>query len=173
MKTTMLIAFFALIMVSCQTKSLQSYMVDHKSDDNFISVDFSLRTFIENFDELDPEQKEIFEDVEKVNFLAFKKNDSNAAEYSQKQEELLDILSTEFKEGQLMSMNVDGNQMQMFADNIEETVEEIVVYASNGEKGFLVARLLGDDLNPQNFLKMAKMSDDMSFDSLSEIIGGM
>lgn len=170
MKTIWSLCLCAIVLTSCQTKSLQSYLVDHKSDENFISVDFSLRTFVDNFDEMDPEQKEVFEDINKVNFLAFKKNGSNDEQFNTKRQELLDILSAEYSEGQLMSMNVDGNQMQMFADNIDETVQEIVVFASNNEKGFLVARLLGDDLNPENFMKMAKMSGDMDFDSLSGLI---
>jgi hypothetical protein len=173
MKNIITICFLALLLTSCQTESLQSFMVDHKSDENFISVDFSLRTFVDNFDELDPEQKEIFEDVNKVNFIAFKKNESNDAQFNTKREQLLKILSTEFEEGQLMSLNVDGNQMQMFADNVDKTVEEIVVFASNNEKGFLVARLLGDDLNPENFMKLAKMSGEMDFESLSGMIDGL
>ncbi len=173
MKNIISICFLAFILISCQSESLQSFMVDHKSDENFISVDFSLRTFVDNFDELDPEQKQIFEDVNKVNFLAFKKDESNASAYDAKKDKLLNILSSEFKEGQLMSMNVDGNQMQMFADNIDKTVEEIVVFASNNDKGFLVARLLGDDLNPENFMKLAKMSGNMDFDSLSGMIDGL
>jgi hypothetical protein len=173
MKNILSICLFAMLLTSCQTNSLQSYLVDHKSDENFISVDFSLRTFVDNFDELDPEQKEVFEDVNKVNLLAFKKNGSNSDAYQTKSQELIDILSTEFKEGELMSLNMDGNQMKMYADDLESTVKEIIVYASNKDKGFIVARLLGDDLNPENFMKMAKMSGEMDFDSLSGILDGM
>lgn len=170
MKTIVTLCLCAIVLTSCQTNSLQSYLVDHKSDENFMSVDFSLRTFVDNFDEMDQEQKDVFEDINKINFLAFKKNGSNNDQFSKKRKELLDILSNEFTEGQLMSMNVDGNQMQMYADNIDSTVKEIVIFASNNDKGFLVARLLGDDLNPENFMKMAKMSGDMDFDSLSGLI---
>ncbi len=173
MKTFVALSLFAILLTSCQTNSLQSYLVDHKSDENFISVDFSLRTFVDNFDELDQEQKEIFEDVSKVNFLAFKKNGSNDDAYKNKSTELINILKDEFKDGELMSVNMEGNQMKMYADNVEETVQEIVVYASNNDKGFIVARLLGDDLNPKNFMKMAKMSGQMNFESLSGIIDGM
>jgi len=173
MKTIIYIFIIALTFTSCNTNTLQSYLVDHKSDENFISVDFSLRTFVDNFDELDPEQKEIFEDVNKVNLLAFKKNGSNGDAYQTKSQQLIDILSNEFKEGELMSLNMDGNFMKMYAEGLDSTVKEIVVYASNNEKGFIVARLLGDDLNPKNFIKMAEMSGQMDFDSLSGIIEGM
>jgi hypothetical protein len=133
-------------------------------------VDFSLKTFVDNFDELDSEQKEVFDDINKVNFLVFKKSGNNDSAFTAKRQQLLEILSTEFKEGQLMSMNMDGNQMKMYADNIDKATKEIVVFASNNDKGFLVARLLGDDLNPENFMKLAKMSGEMDFDSLSSLI---
>lgn len=170
MKTILSLCLCAIVLTSCQTNSLQSYMVDHKSDENFISVDFSLKTFVDNFDNLDPEQKEVFEDINKVNFLAFKKNSSNDNDYTSKRQQLIEILSDEFSEGQLMSMNMDGNQVKMYADNIDKQVQEIVLFASNNDKGFLVARLLGDNLNPENFMKMAKMSGNMDFESLSSMI---
>lgn len=170
MKTIISICLCAIVITSCQTNSLQSYLVDHKSDENFISVDFSLKTFVDNFDELDAKQKEVFEDVNKINLLAFKKNGSNDLAFTQKRQQLLEILSNEFTETQLMSVNIDDNQMQMFADNVDEQVKEIVVFASHKDKGFLIARLLGDDLNPKNFIELAKMSGNMDFDGLSNML---
>jgi len=168
--TTILVAF---LLVSCQTNTLQTYMIDSKEDENFISLDFSLKTFVDNFDDLPEDQKELFKDVNKVNFLAFKKNGSNDMEYKTKQTELSTILSSQFKDNQLMAINSDGMQVQMYADNLESTVEEIIVYANAEEQGFMVVRLLGDDLNPANFYKMMKMSDDMSFDSIEDLIKNM
>jgi len=163
----------ALLLVSCQTNTLQTYMIDSKEDDNFISVDFSLKTFVDNFDDLPEDQKELFKDVNKVNFLAFKKNGSNDAEYKAKQTELSTILSNQFKDNQLMAVNSDDTQVQMYADNLDKTVEEIIVYANDAEQGFMVLRLLGDDLNPANFYKIMKMSDNMNFDALKGMVDGM
>ena len=170
MTTILSLCLFAIVLTSCQKNSLQSYLVDHKSDDNFISVDFSLKTFVDNFDDLDPEQKEVFEDVNKVNFLAFKKNGSNDTSYIQKKEELLAILESEFEGNQLMSANMEGNLVKMYADNIEDTANEIVIYAGSDTRGFMLFRLLGDDLNPRNFYKMMTMSKDMNFESLTDMV---
>jgi hypothetical protein len=145
-------------------------MVDHKSDDNFISVDFSLRTFIDNFDDLPQEKKELFEDINKVNFLAFRKNESNSTSYADKKEQLLAILSKEFEGNQLMSVNAEEGLIKMYADDVEDTAEEIIIFASSDDKGFMVFRLLGDDLNPSNFYKMMSMSDDMNFESLAKMV---
>jgi cellobiose phosphorylase len=145
-------------------------MVDHKSDDNFLSVDFSLRTFVDNFDDLPEEQKQLFEDINKVNFLAFRKNESNATSYTTKKTQLLEILKNEFEGKQLMSVNAEEGLMKMYADQIEDNAEEIVIFASSDEKGFMLFRLLGDDLNPGNFYKMMQMSDDMNFDSLAKMV---
>ena len=160
----------AIVLSSCQTNSLQSFMVDHKGDENFISLDFSLKTFVDNFDNLTPEQQAVFEDVRKVNFLAFKKDQTNAEAYDEKRNILMDILNDEFKDNQLMSVNTDGNQMKMYADNLDEKVKEIVVYAGNADKGFLVMRLLGDNLNPSNFYKLMQMSEEMNFDALAKMV---
>ena len=170
MKNILSICLLAIVLVSCQTKSLQSFMIDHKSDDNFISIDFSLRTFVDNFDDLPKEQKELFEDINKVNFLAFRKNEANSTSYTDKKEELLGILSTEFEGNQLMSVNAEEGLMKMYADSVEDKAEEIIIFASSDEKGFMVFRLLGDDLNPSNFYKMMSMSDDMNFDSLAKMV---
>jgi len=170
MKAIITTFILALMLVSCETNTLQTYFVDSKEDDNFISVDFSLKTFVDNFDELPEDQKEVFKDVNKVNFLGFKKDESNTNAYDQKKGELLAILSKQYSENQLMSVNKDDSQMSMYADNIEGTVEEIVLYANDSSQGFMVVRLLGDDLNPSNFYKLMQMADGMDFNSLSQMI---
>ena len=160
----------AVVSLSCQTNSLQSFMVDHKDDENFISLDFSLRTFVGNFDNLTPEQQAVFDDVRKVNFLAFKKDEINVTAFTEKRDNLMEILRNQFSDSKLMSVNTRGNQMQMYADDLDDKVKEIVIYASNNDSGFLVMRLLGDDLNPSNFYKLMKMSEEMDFDTFSNMI---
>ena len=173
MKAIVTSLIVALMLVSCQTNTLQTYMIDSKEDDNFISVDFSLKTFVDNFDELPEDKRELFKDVNKVNFLAFKKNGSNHEQYKLKQTELSGILSNQFKDNQLMAVNSNDMQVQMYADNLDKTVEEIIVYANDAKQGFVVLRLLGDDLNPANFYKILKMSDNMNFESLEGMIKNM
>lgn len=170
MKNIISICLCALVLTSCQTNSLQSFMVEHKSDDNFISIDFSLRTFVDNFDDLPEDKKKLFEDINKVNFLAFRKNQSNSPSYTEKREQLLDILSSEFKGNQLMSVNAEEGIIKMYADEVEDKAEEIIIFASSDDKGFMVFRLLGDDLNPSNFYKIMTMSDQMNFDSLAKMV---
>ncbi|MBS3738951.1 DUF4252 domain-containing protein [Mesohalobacter halotolerans] len=170
MKTTLTLCLSLFVLISCQTNSLQTYMVDHKDDENFISLDFSLKTFVDNFDDFSEEQKNLFKDVRKVNILAFKKDNSNDKDYSEKRNLLTQILSEEFSKQQLMSVNDKGRQMKMFADNMDDKVKEIVIYANDNDKGFLLLRLLGDDLNPSNFYEMMKMSDEMNFEDLAQMI---
>ncbi len=170
MKTLITICVSLLVLNSCQTNSLQTYMVDHKDDENFISLDFSLKTFIDNFEELSEDQQSLFEDVKKVNLLAFKKDNTREEYYNEKRTLLTEILSEEFNDSQLMSVNDKGRQMQMYADDLENKVIEIVIYGNDTDKGFIVLRLLGDDLNPANFYKMMKLSDEMNFDDLAQMI---
>lgn len=170
MKTTITLCLGLFLLMSCQTNSLQTYMVNHKDDENFISLDFSLKTFVDNFDKLSDDQKKVFKDVRKVNILAFKKDNSNGEEYSQKRNLLTQILSEEFSDQQLMSVNDKGRQMKMFADDMKDKVKEIVIYASDNNRGFLVLRLLGDDLNPSNFYKLMQISDEMNFEDLAQMI---
>jgi len=170
MKTTITLCFILMVLTSCQTNSLQTYMVDHKDDEKFISLDFSLKTFIDNFEELTEEQQALFKDIRKVNLLAFKKDESLTDIYKEKQNQLTQILNEEFNNQQLMSVNDKGRQMKMYADNLDNKVQEIVIYANDSSKGFIVLRLLGDDLNPANFYKMMKLSDEMNFEDLAEMI---
>ena len=169
MKALITSFLLCLVLVSCQTKTLQTFFVDGKEDDNFISLDLSLKTFVDSFDELPKEQQELFKDVNKFNFLAFKKDDSNTKDYEIKRAELSSILSSQYKDGQLMTLNSDNTQLQMYAENLDDTVDEIVLYANNSDMGFAVVRLLGDDLNPANFYKIMQMSDQMNFDFLNNL----
>ncbi|QTY28051.1 DUF4252 domain-containing protein [Flavobacterium sp. CS20] len=170
MKTIITLCLSLLVLISCQTNSLQTYMVDHKDDENFISLDFSLKTFIDNFEDLSEEQQSLFKDVRKVNLLAFKKDNTKEDYYVEKRTQLTTILSKEFSSQQLMSVNDKGRQMKMYADDLEDKVQEIVIYANDNSKGFIVLRLLGDDLNPSNFYKMMLLSDKMNFDDLAQMI---
>lgn len=170
MKKIITSLILVLILVSCQGPTLQSYIIDNKSEDDFLSLDFSLKTFVDNFDGLPAEQKEIFDDVRKVNLLVLKKDSTQGVYFTAKQEELSTILDNQFGENQLMSVNYESAKMKMYADNIDGPVEEIVLFASDNKKGFVVARLLGDDLNPSNFYKLMKMYDKMDMEAIMDMV---
>ena len=82
----------AIASISCGSEaSLQKYYIDSQDNKNFISVDVpaSILTLQED---AEPEVKEAYNSLKKMNVLAFTKNDTNAAEFTIEKEKVKKIL---------------------------------------------------------------------------------
>ncbi len=143
------LAITGLILLSaCSAhQSLQEYYVANSDNPNFISLD--LPTSLLNLDkvELTPEQREAVQSLKKLNVLAFKKTDSNGAEFQAEKVKVNAILKND-KFVQLMKLNSSFGKGVIEYLGDENAIDEVVIYGSNDEKGFALIRILGDHMNP-------------------------
>jgi len=140
--------------VSCASEpSLQEYYVENQQDNKFIAVDVPTSMFT-NAEQLDETQKETLETVKKINVLALAVKD-NKEEYEAEKVKLADILKNE-KYQLLMKYGSNNRKAEVYFTGEEDAIDEIIVYGYDDTKGVGVARVLGEDMNPQKLMEFMK-----------------
>jgi len=155
MKTPQLILVLSisLLFVACSsTQSLQEYYIDSSENPNFLSIDLPVSLLNLKKIDLNEEEKEVLESLNKMNVLAFKKDDTNDADYVTEKTKVKAILKNpEFSE--LMKMNTPYGKATIKYLGEDDAIDEVIIYGDSKEKGFVLVRVLGDDMNPAHLVK--------------------
>jgi hypothetical protein len=59
-----------------------------------------------------------------------------------------------------MKFNQNGMNAKVLYLGEEDAIDEIIIYGEDYEKGFGVARVLGNQMNPQKLIEMLKTVDN-------------
>lgn len=166
-----------LILSACSsTQSLQEYYVDNSENPNFLSIDLPVSLLNLEKADLTEEQRTALESLRKLNVLAFKKTEANTAEFQREKAKVKSILNTA-RFNELMKMNTSYGRATITYLGDDEHIDEVVIYGDNDDKGFMLLRILGDDMNPAHmvqFLKALEKSDynGEGFGKIEEFIKG-
>lgn len=167
----------ALTLLSCNSEpSLQEYLVEKQSDDNFVKMDLATSMFLSDESSLSDDQKKALSTVKKVNIVAFTKDAENSQELEAERSAALKILTDE-KYEDLGTFSSNGMKMRLsYVGEDEENISEVILYANMKDEGFGIARLLGDDMNPGDLLNMfmkldMKNINDAPFKEVANMFG--
>lgn len=163
----------AMALTSCSNdKSLQKYLVEKQDDNNFVKIDLATSLLKAEGNDFSEEEKNILNTVKKINVVAFPLTDDNMAEYEIEKQNAIDVLSQEkYKTLMKYGSNSRGATLKYLGE--EEAIDELIVFASDNEMGFAVFRLLGDNMRPEDMLKLMKGIDkgDIDVSSLKSLGG--
>ncbi|HLS31862.1 MAG TPA: DUF4252 domain-containing protein [Flavobacteriaceae bacterium] len=143
--------FFAIssliLLMSCESEpSLQKYYVKHQEDDSFMHLDVTTNMLFGNLKGVSSEEKENLKAFRKVNVLAFPIDGENEKKYLKERDKVLAILNNGSYKS-LAGLRYSKMSFQLYYLGEPEDIKEIVIMAYSDEKGFSVARILGDNLN--------------------------
>ena len=145
---------FSLFLASCNSEpSLQKYFVENTDNKNFVALDVSSSILNVNQTKLSVAQKEALHSFEKMNVLAFKRNDKNNTQFEAERAKVNLILKDE-KYQQLMKFGSGKEGASVSFVGSDDHIEEFVLYANKKENGFAVVRILGKDMNPTHIMNM-------------------
>ena len=172
-KTISLIVFTAMVFMACNNQpSIQEYYVEKQQNDNFIAIDLpaSLLKMDEN---ASAETKETMATIKKLNVLAFRINDTNKEDFDSEYTQVKAILKGK-KYNELMRMKHENINIIINYEGKEDAVDEFILFASDKDQGFALARILGDKMQPEKMIKIANDfknidKDDAAFAQLAEI----
>lgn len=162
LKTRGISLILIVLFVGCSsTQSLQEYYVDNAENPNFLSIDLPVSLLNLEKANLTVEQEEAMASLRKLNILAFKKTDQNEAEFQKERINVRAILKdSRFTE--LMKMNTSYGKASVKYLGEEEAIDEVVIYGDSDDKGFVLVRVLGKDMNPAKmvqFIQALEKSD--------------
>lgn len=160
------IAFVAMLSLGAcnNSPSLQQYIVENKENNNFIAVDLPVSLLNIEETNLNEEEKEAYKSIRKVNVLAYKMKGEADPEYALEKKRILDILKDE-KYQQLMKFNSRDMKVTVKYIGTDTSIDEVILFGTNQEFGFGLVRLLGDDMKPENVVKLMEAVKKSEFDS--------
>jgi len=164
-----------LTLMSCgNEKSLQQYLVDKQDDDNFLKIDVATSLLQTENSELSEEDQKILGTVKKINVVAYKIQNGDTANYEVEKEKLAVIINQDkYKTLVKFGSNNRGATLKYLGE--EDAIDEVIVFASDNERGFAIFRLLGEDMRPDQMIKLMnsinKGDIDLSkFSSLGDLM---
>jgi len=173
LKFTGLVIAVLLLTTACDTNpSLQKYYIDSKENSEFISIDLPSSILKLKDTDVSDDVKNTLETIKKVNFLALQLSETNKELYSSEKEKVKAILKNP-KYKQLMRMNMGTSSVTVNYLGDEDAIDEVIIFGADNEKGFAVIRVLGENMNPANILKLTqeiKMDGD---DAQLKQLGGL
>lgn len=173
MKNIVITLFSIFFLTSCSNKpTLQKYFVENTESKDFISIDLGSDIINTEKMSLTDEDKEALKSFEKVNVLAFKKEESNKDNYEVEVKKVKTILKDTVSYNELMKFRTgnDGAAIYFVGDD-DEHINEFVLFANKKENGFAVVRVLGKDMNPMNIMKIMRLmqKSDINLEQLKPL----
>ncbi|WP_299677906.1 DUF4252 domain-containing protein [uncultured Dokdonia sp.] len=155
-KIITIVLFAGISLTSCNNgETLQEYYVANQENSDFILVDVPTSLISQDTKALDEEQKRVLKTVRKINIMAYPMKEDTGASFETEVAKVSTILASDDYE-ELMKVNSEMGNMKLYFRGEEDAIDEVIVFASQDEKGFVLARLLGNDMNIADMANLAK-----------------
>lgn len=165
----------AMLFTACDNQSsLQAYLVDKRENDQFINIDLPISLFKIDSLALNKDQKAALGSLRKVNVMALKIEKGGMALYSSEKEKIKQLLkSGDYHELVKFGSNQKGASVSYYGD--EKAVDEVVFFGSDNEKGLILLRVLGEDMNPAYVAQLLSVvqgvdKENQGFESLMSLV---
>lgn len=155
-KNSVMLLFMFATLTNCKHKeTLQGYYVANQETPNFISLD--IPTNFVNIDKttLSEEQKEAYESIDKLNMLGYSISDDNVEEYLVELAKVQNILNDEKYEELFRGGNSTDGKITVKYIGSDTSIDELIIFGSANEKGFVIVRVLGNNMEPAKIMKLA------------------
>lgn len=177
LKNSIGVLIFSVILMSCASApSLQKYYVDAKENDQFIAVDLPASILQLKNEDVSEDVKETLKTIKKVNLLALQITETNKDFYISEKEKVKKILKNP-KYKQLMRVNMGKGNISVNYLGDEDAIDEVIVFGSDNEQGFAIARVIGENMNPADIMEITKEiqldGDSSQLKALEGLLGGM
>ncbi len=173
-KKLSVISFLVATLMSCnQGPTLQTYYVDNEQRPGYAQYDAP--TSLINIDkvemEMTDEQKEAYKSVDKLNILVYTPTDSLQG-ISEEIAKVNKILKDPKYEELIRGNTEDGKFSIKYIGDVDN-VDELILFGSSKDRGFVIARLLGDNMNAGKIYSLRNVLqnvtiDDSNLDRLTE-----
>lgn len=170
-KKSILMLLLVIAFTSCnQGPTLQTYYVDNELKPGFASFDVPTSFINIEAIETTDEQREAYASVDKLNVLTYMNEDTDAEAYKLELQNVKTILKkTKYEELVRGGNSTDGKFVVKFLGD-EENIDELIVFGNANNKGFMIARVLGNDMNASKLMSLQSVLQNAKFED-SQLTG--
>ena len=159
-----MLVLLSLGLVSCNNEtSLQEFYVENQNSQQYLAFDIPASLLTGENSKLTAEQKATLETIKKVNVLGFPLKEESKAAYEAEKEKLSNILKQD-KYQQLMRYGGGTRKAELYYLGTEDAIDELVIFGSDDEKGFGIARVTGDKMDPEAMIRLLKSFEEGDLD---------
>lgn len=159
-KAVLILVLISLGVVSCNNETtLQEFYVENQNSQQYLAFDIPASLLTGDNSKLTAEQKATLSTIKKVNVLGFPLKGENQEVYEAEKEKLAEILKSD-KYKQLMRYGGGTRKAELYFLGEDDAIDELIVFGSDDEKGFGIARVTGDKMNPEALIKLLKSFED-------------
>jgi hypothetical protein len=152
--TTLIVAFVvAFSFTSCNEESLQGYLVKSQEKTGFITFDVPASILQIKSDDVSEATKATLNTLKKINIVALPFNESNSAAIAEEKAQLDKIFKGAVYKS-LMRFTHSGIKINLMYTGNDNEIDEVIAYGYSGKVGVGIARILGDNMNPSDIMKM-------------------
>jgi hypothetical protein len=120
----------------------------------------------QSFDGLSVEQLETLRSVRKLSALVYR--DSLNSQFAKEQRVIItEFLARDGFEPLFAAQMTDEAQVAIHIQGSIDEVKEAVFFGYADDQGFVLARIMGKDMDPAAFLALAKSLDESQFENLA------
>lgn len=164
-KKSMVVLTLVAAFTSCnQGPTLQTYYVDNELKPGFATFDVPASFVNVEHIDMTEDQKEAYNSVDKLNVLTFMKDNTETETYKNELEKVKTILKNPKYEELMRGGNAtDGKFVVKFLGDVDK-IDELIVFGHANNKGFLIARILGDNMNAGKLMSLGSVLENAKFE---------
>ncbi len=165
MKDILLILTTIILLTSCRNSpTLEQYFIKNEDNESISMTDIPV-SILKMEDGISPEAKKAIESVKKINILYLKIDDKNQTVYKTEKEKLRLILKDK-KYQNIAKYKAKSTKISIQYVGNDEVVDEIILFATNKNRGLLLARLIGDKMKPKSMQAILKNIQKIDIDQI-------
>ena len=160
MKKLLYITLFSvgMLFTSCKNESLQSYLVESQDKKEFSHISIPSTILQLGNSSISEDERKAYESIKKVNITGLLKKNASEGQYETEKQKLKSILkNSDYKT--LMNFKDKGNNITLYYTGETDAIDEIIAFGYGNEIGVGIARILGDNMNPNAILKMLQSTN--------------
>jgi hypothetical protein len=156
--------FLVLFVWGCSPKaSLQEYFVSKAEDANFLIVNIPASALGITQDSLNQSEREVLKSFHKLNILAYKADSSKPEFMEQELHSIRAIIDIPPYE-ELMAVKDKRLSGKVIVVGKDTELEEVVFFGQSPEAGFLLVRVLGDQMTTKKVAQLTRLIQEEDID---------
>lgn len=163
MKKIIIIALVLIGFSSCKDgAAVEHYFVDNTEKDGFMALDIPA-SIIQVKEGISKEAQTTLGTIKKLNVIGLKKGAVDAATYKVERAKFKALQHDKAYES-LMSFQNGSTKFSVKIMGEVDAVNQILVFADDKDKGFGIARILGNKMNPAKIMQLKDAFGNMDLD---------
>ena len=168
------LAVLASLLFSCKNNlSLQQFIVEQQEKQDILSFELSSSLLTATQDLQSDADLETLKSVKKITVLAYQLKDTESEKYVDEVQHVNKILKQD-KYAELLSYGKGEQAAKVYLLDTGNIIDEFIVFANDSELGWLLVRILGDNMKPEKIIPLLQKIDfdkgDFNLLKLKEIL---